>query len=277
MRERFGLDARTITGDEEARLTFLRRDERAAAPASPSPWSSSTSAAARPSSSSGAGGDLDFHVSTQAGVGAPDRAPPARDPPAPAELEALRAEVARDLDGRGARRGARRASRRHRRRRHADVARRDRPASSSPTTPRASTATASRCDGLRGDPRALAAHAARASAARSRACTPTARPRSSPARRILVEAMRRVRPRRDRGLRARHPARRRAACAARARRCRHCTQSPIDLGDARRHVTQSVTAIWTYVRLASADAGRILARRRVTGVVPNGAVRCPAS
>jgi hypothetical protein len=48
------LDARVIAGDEEARLTFSRRDERARPPATRRPPSSSTSAAARPSSWSAA-------------------------------------------------------------------------------------------------------------------------------------------------------------------------------------------------------------------------------
>ena len=125
-RDDFGLDAETITGDEEARLTFLgATSERAARRRRPS--SSSTSAAARPSSSS-----------------APTGVEPTSSPPRPAscatpsatctttrrtpdELQALGDDVARDLRRGAARRGARAGRGRHRRRRHRDVVRGDRP------------------------------------------------------------------------------------------------------------------------------------------------------
>ena len=110
VRERFGLDARTLTGDEEARLTFL-----------------GATAGARPTTTPllvidigggstelvvGARGEVDFHVSTQVGVVRHTERHLHTDPPPPDELDALRGRRARRARGGRARaraRGARAA------------------------------------------------------------------------------------------------------------------------------------------------------------------------
>ena len=51
----------------------------------------------------GSGADVDFHVSTQAGVVRQTERHIRHDPPAPSELQALADEVARDLHGRASR------------------------------------------------------------------------------------------------------------------------------------------------------------------------------
>jgi len=67
VRERFGLDARTIEGDEEARLTYLgataARDRGDATPLLVVDIGGGSTELV-----TGAGGEMDFHVSTQAGV-----------------------------------------------------------------------------------------------------------------------------------------------------------------------------------------------------------------
>ena len=91
MRERFGVAARTITGDEEARLTFLGATNGRGA-GEPSLvvdiGGGSTefvfgSAGERPT----------FHVSTQSGAVRQTERHLHDDPPSPAQLDALRAEV----------------------------------------------------------------------------------------------------------------------------------------------------------------------------------------
>lgn len=96
VRESFGLDARTLSGDDEAKLTFLG------------------AAAGRPEGDAtrllvvdigggstelvlGAAGDVTFHVSTQNGVVRHTERHIAHDPPAPAEIEALAEDVRADL------------------------------------------------------------------------------------------------------------------------------------------------------------------------------------
>ena len=91
MRERFGIDARTISGDEEARLTFLGatsgREPGARTVVIDIGGGSTELVVGR------AGSEPEFHVSTQAGsVRQTERHLPS-DPVAPSELEPLRAEV----------------------------------------------------------------------------------------------------------------------------------------------------------------------------------------
>jgi exopolyphosphatase/guanosine-5'-triphosphate,3'-diphosphate pyrophosphatase len=92
--ERFGLDARILTGDEEARLTFLGathdRD-----PSAPTPLlvfdigGGSTELVLGPD----ADGNPTFHVSTQAGVVRQTERHIHHDPPEPRELQELAAEM----------------------------------------------------------------------------------------------------------------------------------------------------------------------------------------
>ena len=91
MRERFGIDARTISGDEEARLTFLGATAaRAGAEATliiDIGGGSTEFVIGRP------GGAPEFHVSTQAGAVRQSERHLRGDPPPRAELDALRHEV----------------------------------------------------------------------------------------------------------------------------------------------------------------------------------------
>ena len=92
VRERHSLDARTIEGDEEARLTFLgATSERPAGDATPTVvidiGGGSTEFVV------GAGHEAGFHVSTQAGVVRMTERHLHHDPPAPEELHALREDV----------------------------------------------------------------------------------------------------------------------------------------------------------------------------------------
>ena len=95
--ERFGLGARTITGDEEARLTYLgatsgRADDPGSRDADASRvvidvGGGSTELVA------GHGATVDFHVSTQAGVVRQTERFLRSDPPRPEELQQLQAEA----------------------------------------------------------------------------------------------------------------------------------------------------------------------------------------
>jgi exopolyphosphatase/guanosine-5'-triphosphate,3'-diphosphate pyrophosphatase len=92
LRDRFGFDARTISGDEEARLTFLgatsaRTDRDEATLVIDIGGGSTELVVGRP------GDDPDFHVSTQAGSVRQTERHLHDDPPRPGQLEALRAEV----------------------------------------------------------------------------------------------------------------------------------------------------------------------------------------
>jgi exopolyphosphatase/guanosine-5'-triphosphate,3'-diphosphate pyrophosphatase len=87
-----GLDARVIAGDEEARLTFRgATSERAARDATPTlvidVGGGSTELVV------GRGGEVSFHVSTQAGVVRHTERHLASDPPTPSELRALADDV----------------------------------------------------------------------------------------------------------------------------------------------------------------------------------------
>jgi exopolyphosphatase / guanosine-5'-triphosphate,3'-diphosphate pyrophosphatase len=90
VRERFGLDARTLTGDEEARLTYLgatvgRHDD--------APRLLIDIGGGSTELVVGAGAQVLFHVSTQAGVVRHTERYLASDPPRPEELKALAADV----------------------------------------------------------------------------------------------------------------------------------------------------------------------------------------
>jgi exopolyphosphatase / guanosine-5'-triphosphate,3'-diphosphate pyrophosphatase len=92
VRDEFGLDARTIGGDEEARLTYLgATSERAARSDGPvvviDIGGGSTEFVV------GRGGEVGFHVSTQAGVVRQSERRLRADPPTSQELVALRAEA----------------------------------------------------------------------------------------------------------------------------------------------------------------------------------------
>jgi exopolyphosphatase/guanosine-5'-triphosphate,3'-diphosphate pyrophosphatase len=92
VRERYGLDAQVLPGDEEARLSFLgATDERDAADTTPTVMidigGGSTEFVV------GRGHEMDFHVSTQAGVVRHGERHLRGDPPAPDELEALTLDV----------------------------------------------------------------------------------------------------------------------------------------------------------------------------------------
>ena len=95
--ERFGLDARTISGDEEARLTFL------GATAARDPADAGALLVVDIGGGStelvvGTGGRVEFHVSTQVGVVRHSERHLHHDPPADGELEALRRDVRAVLD-----------------------------------------------------------------------------------------------------------------------------------------------------------------------------------
>jgi exopolyphosphatase / guanosine-5'-triphosphate,3'-diphosphate pyrophosphatase len=92
VRERFGFDPRTISGDEEARLTFLgatsaRRERDASTLVIDIGGGSTELVTGRP------GGDPDFHVSTQTGSVRQTERHLHDDPPTPEQTAALRREV----------------------------------------------------------------------------------------------------------------------------------------------------------------------------------------
>jgi exopolyphosphatase/guanosine-5'-triphosphate,3'-diphosphate pyrophosphatase len=92
VQERYGLEGRTLSGDEEARLTFLgataTRD-----PGDPTPRAVIDIGGGSTELVIGAGGRVEFHVSMQAGVVRHTERHLASDPPRPEELEALAADV----------------------------------------------------------------------------------------------------------------------------------------------------------------------------------------
>lgn len=97
VRDGYGLDARTIAGDEEARLSFLgatcRRDPRdARAIAVLDIGGGSTELIV------GRGREVGFHVSAQVGVVRHTERHLHHDPPRPAELQALAADVRAGLE-----------------------------------------------------------------------------------------------------------------------------------------------------------------------------------
>ncbi len=98
VRNRFGLDGRTLSGDEEARLTFLGatalRDHGDAAPLVVVDIGGGSTELVV-----GRAGAIDFHVSTQVGVVRHTERHLHADPPAPAEMEALAADVRAVFEG----------------------------------------------------------------------------------------------------------------------------------------------------------------------------------
>jgi exopolyphosphatase / guanosine-5'-triphosphate,3'-diphosphate pyrophosphatase len=92
VRDRFGFDARAITGDTEAELTFAGatadRDPDDATPIVVVDIGGGSTELVE-----GAGGSMDFHVSTQAGVVRQTERHLHDDPPTPAQLERLSTEV----------------------------------------------------------------------------------------------------------------------------------------------------------------------------------------
>ena len=97
VRTRFGLDAQTITGDEEARLTFL------GATAARDPEDAATTMVVDIGGGStelvvGARGRVAFHVSTQVGVVRHTERHLHHDPPASEELVALAADARGTID-----------------------------------------------------------------------------------------------------------------------------------------------------------------------------------
>jgi exopolyphosphatase/guanosine-5'-triphosphate,3'-diphosphate pyrophosphatase len=92
VRDEFGLDARTISGAEEARLTFLGATSERPADA-PEPVVVIDIGGGSTEFVVGAGGELRFHVSVQAGAVRQTERHVRSDPPAAAEVEAMRAEA----------------------------------------------------------------------------------------------------------------------------------------------------------------------------------------
>jgi exopolyphosphatase / guanosine-5'-triphosphate,3'-diphosphate pyrophosphatase len=92
VRSRFELDARTLSGDEEARLTYLGATA-ARDPEDPTARVVIDIGGGSTELVIGARGRVEFHVSTQAGVVRHTERYLASDPPAPAELEELAADV----------------------------------------------------------------------------------------------------------------------------------------------------------------------------------------
>jgi exopolyphosphatase/guanosine-5'-triphosphate,3'-diphosphate pyrophosphatase len=97
VRERYGLDAETISGDEEARLTFLgatvardRKDPATLLVVDIGGGSTELVAGAR--------GEVSFHVSTQVGVVRHTERHLHQDPPGPGELEALAADARETIE-----------------------------------------------------------------------------------------------------------------------------------------------------------------------------------
>jgi exopolyphosphatase/guanosine-5'-triphosphate,3'-diphosphate pyrophosphatase len=92
VRSRFGLEARTIDGEEEARLTFLgatsERDPGATVPTVVIDIGGGST-----EFTAGRGREATFHASVQAGVVRQSERHIASDPPAPEELQALAEEV----------------------------------------------------------------------------------------------------------------------------------------------------------------------------------------
>jgi exopolyphosphatase/guanosine-5'-triphosphate,3'-diphosphate pyrophosphatase len=92
VRDRFGLDGRTLSGDEEARLTFLGATA-ARDPGDDTPLVVVDIGGGSTELVVGARGRVEFHVSTQAGVVRHTERHLASDPPRADELEALAGDV----------------------------------------------------------------------------------------------------------------------------------------------------------------------------------------
>jgi exopolyphosphatase / guanosine-5'-triphosphate,3'-diphosphate pyrophosphatase len=92
VRDEFGLDAHTIPGDEEARLTFLGATSERPAGA-PEPVAVIDIGGGSTEYVVGEGGELRFHVSTQSGAVRQTERHVRSDPPAREEVDAMREEV----------------------------------------------------------------------------------------------------------------------------------------------------------------------------------------
>ena len=93
--QRFGLDARTLSGDEEARLTYVGAT---VARADPEPLLVIDIGGGSTELVIGVHGEVRFHVSTQIGVVRHSERHLAADPPEPAELGALIGAVEKELE-----------------------------------------------------------------------------------------------------------------------------------------------------------------------------------
>ena len=91
VRDRFGLDGRTLSGDEEARLSFL--GATAARPAGEGPLLVIDIGGGSTEMIVGREGAVEFHVSTQVGVVRHTERHVTSDPPDPTELQALAADA----------------------------------------------------------------------------------------------------------------------------------------------------------------------------------------
>ena len=111
VRDRYGLDARTLSGDEEARLTFLGATAARDPPAPDERLLVIDIGGGSTELVVGERGDVAFHVSTQVGVVRHSERHLHSDPPTPEELDALAADAARRARRGGARGRARAASR----------------------------------------------------------------------------------------------------------------------------------------------------------------------
>jgi exopolyphosphatase/guanosine-5'-triphosphate,3'-diphosphate pyrophosphatase len=97
VRDEFGLDARTIGGDEEARLTFLGATSERPADA-PAPVVVIDIGGGSTEYVVGDASGLHFHTSTQSGAVRQTERHLHSDPPTPEELAGLRREVRRIID-----------------------------------------------------------------------------------------------------------------------------------------------------------------------------------
>jgi exopolyphosphatase / guanosine-5'-triphosphate,3'-diphosphate pyrophosphatase len=93
VRERYGLDARTIDGDTEARLTFLGATAERAAAKDDGPLVVIDIGGGSTEYVVGQGGEMTFHISTQAGVVRQTERHLHHDPPSHDELVALADEA----------------------------------------------------------------------------------------------------------------------------------------------------------------------------------------
>ena len=138
LRERFGFEAETISGEREARLTYLGATSARSYPA---PLLVLDIGGGSTELVVGRGGSVDFHVSTQAGSVRHTERELHSDPPTEAELRPLPGGDPRGDRAGGARRRPPGVADGVARRGHADVVRRDRPAARALRPASASTAT----------------------------------------------------------------------------------------------------------------------------------------
>ena len=232
---------KTITGEREARLTFrgatsARRHEGRVLVVDIGGGSTEFVV--------GTDGEVDFHVSTQLGSVRHTERILHSDPPTEDELEDCKREIRGEIERSVPAEVRRDTARRDRRRGYPNPVRRDRPAARAirPRTRRRLPPVALR---LRANPGTARVQLRSTSGARSRACTPTARPTIVAGGVILDGDDAGVRARLDRGLRARHPRRR----GARSR--------------GRRSLDLRVQAV-----ICGKDAGATLSRSDACGLLP---------